>query len=248
MFCKKCGYQIPDDSEFCSKCGAKQDNVQSELLVGVEKSNSDLKDQINVKGEQEKKTGCMVRTLQIIGGIIVIALVGSCIFGGSGDKGSKTGTNGQKQENKSVVYNYTCDVSGVGKVKGLTRSNVGVAIAKINKMQTIDGSYSSTQAQGIFNVIYVVVTNHQKDAVTIDANSFKLIDDKGREFSYSVEGDTALEMSNRKTLFLKKINPGITIAGYVAYDVPKDANITDLTFRGGFSGDKGQLPFKVMLE
>jgi len=248
MYCKKCGTQISDGSEFCSKCGAKQDHLSDEASKIDEKPILESHE----KEKPKKKTGCFVRLLQIIGGIIILSFIGSCISGtGSNNEtknSTKTGVTQQKQEKKADSLNYACNVDGIGKVKGMTKSNVGVAIAKIQEMPTIDGSFSSTRAQGVFKVLYVVASNHQKDAVTIDANSFKLIDDKGREFSHSVEGDTALQMSNRETLFLKKINPGITIGGYVAYDVPKDAKISTLTFRGGFSGDKGELPFKVILD
>ena len=248
MYCKKCGTQISDGSEFCSKCGAKQDYSSDEPSKIDEKPILESQE----KEKPKKKTGCFVRLLQIIGGIIILSFIGSCISGTGGNNETKNSTKTevtqQKQEKKADSLNYTCNVDGIGKVKGMTKSNVGVAIAKIQEMPTIDGSFSSTRAQGVFKVLYVVASNHQKDAVTIDANSFKLIDNKGREFSHSVEGDTALQMSNRETLFLKQINPGITVGGYVAYDVPKDANIATLAFRGGFSGDKGELPFKVILE
>ena len=129
-----------------------------------------------------------------------------------------------------------------------TASDVGVAIARIQTMNTIDGSFINKKAQGVFKVILVVVKNGQKDAITLDANSFKLIDEQNREFSHSVEGDTALQMSNRETLFLKSINPGIIATGYISYDVPPDAKIKSLQFKGGMSGKKGELPFQVITE
>jgi hypothetical protein len=31
MYCKECGYQIEDDSKFCSKCGKSQDSVENNI-------------------------------------------------------------------------------------------------------------------------------------------------------------------------------------------------------------------------
>ncbi|MCC5467664.1 DUF4352 domain-containing protein [Pelosinus baikalensis] len=177
-------------------------------------------------------------------GLIVILIVIGAIFGNSGSDSSKQAS--KQQQVKEPEYNYTCDVQGVGKVKGLFVSDVGVAIFETKDVDSIDSSFSTTKAQGIFKIVSVVVSNNQKDAITMDGNSFKLIDDKGREFSYSVHGSTALQMKGRNTLFLEQINPGNTVSGVIPFDVPKDANIVKMVFTGGFSGKKGELPYKIM--
>jgi hypothetical protein len=65
----------------------------------------------------------------------------------------------------------------------------------------------------------MVVTNHQSDAITMDTNAFKLIE----------------------------INPGNTAGGYVVFDVPKNANIVKMQFRGGMTEDDGEVPFKIIM-
>lgn len=227
-FCSNCGTNNPDGAKFCEKCGKEISAVN--------------------EAAPPKKKGSIIKKLifGIVGIFVILALIGSCM----GDPKSKdtSGGQGAKQAEKAPEYNYTCDVEGIGKVKGVMSSNVGVAIAEIQEMPTIDAGYTNARAQGVFKVIYIVASNFQKDAVTLDANSYKLIDSAGREYTHSVEGDTQLEMSNRKTLFFKEINPGITTGGYISYDVPKNADIVKLQFRGGFSGKKAEVPFKVMLE
>lgn len=243
-YCSHCGAKIDAGAKFCASCGKNVVESVSEATPQVSEKPSTPPPNPPEKKKSKFKTGC----LGIIAALIVLALVGSCM----GDSDSKNDTAGKKTttattQKKAPEYNYICDVNGIGKVKGAYSSNVGVAIARIQEMPTIDTRFSSARAQGVFKVLYIVATNNQKDEVTLDANSYKLIDDQGREYSHSIEGGTQLQMSDRPTLFLKNINPGITTGGYVAYDVPKGAKIVKLQFRGGFSGSKSELPFQVML-
>ena len=231
-FCEKCGKEIPEESQFCPACGTKASGSSSAPQPAPEKKKS-----------SKFKMGC----LGVIGLFVIVLLIGSCM-GGKSSTNKSAATATTKTEQAAPTYDYSCDVEGVGKVKGMTSSKVGVAIAKLQEMGSIDAPYSSKKAQGIFKVLYVVVSNNQKDAITVDANSYKLIDEQGREFSHSTEGDVALQMSHRETLFLKKINPGNTLGGYIAYDVPKDAKIRSLQFKGGMTGDKKELPYKVVME
>ena len=148
---------------------------------------------------------------------------------------------------KEPEYLYKCKLSDIGTVRGAYASNVGVAIGKIATTNSIGNKYHTTQAQGVFILVFIAVTNGQNDVVTIDANSFKLIDDRGREFTHSVDGETSLTMLGEKSLFLTEVNPGNTVTGYIVYDVPADTNIVRMFFRGGMTGDEGEVPFRVML-
>jgi hypothetical protein len=186
---------------------------------------------------EKLKMGFFKKLLLGVGGfIILLILVG--IFAGKHES-----TSTKKEEPV-----YTVDVEGVGKVKGIIRSNVGLAIGDIKKTKTLgDNRFAQANAQGEFIVIRLIVSNNQNDAITMDANSFKIIDDKNREFSHSTQGDMALAASSNKKeiIFLKKINPGITTDGYLVFDVPSDISGAKLQVRGGLSGEKGMLPIEV---
>lgn len=190
---------------------------------------------------QKLKMGLFKKLLIGVSGLfLLLILIG--IFSGNDQPTSST-TKPAKEEPV-----YTANVEGVGKIKGIVRSNVGIAVVDVKKAKILgDNPYAQAHAQGQFIIVKVVVTNNQKDAVTLDSNSFKIIDDKNREFSHSVEADTALAVSNgsRETLFLKKINPGITTTGYIVFDVPLDISGAKLQVRGGMTGDKGILPLEV---
>lgn len=152
---------------------------------------------------------------------------------------------------KQKMEEYTCEVQGLGKVKGGVTSNVGVAIYKIEQVPSLgQNRFAHTEAQGKFVVVSMVVSNGQKDAITVDANSFKLKDDEGREYSYSHEGQMAISVDDKnQKAMLRKVNPGIVVGITVAYDVPQDADLSKmhLEARGGITGAPIQLPLTVQM-
>lgn len=180
-------------------------------------------------------------------------MVSSAVFGiliVIGTVGAIAG-KGQESNKKQPIdkYNFTIDVEGTGKIKGIFLSDVGIAVENVSKAKTLGSQYSKKTAQGEFIIVSVVVSNHQKEKVTVDGNMFKLVDGNGREYSHSSEGETALVFSSKqdKTLWLKPINPGLNAIGVVVFDVP--AGIADLKLeaRGGITGDKGVLPLQVIM-
>jgi hypothetical protein len=141
-----------------------------------------------------------------------------------------------KEENKgasAVVVNEDTPKVEL-QSKGIS-SDVEIEVLECETTKIIgDNTYSKKESDGIFKVIKLKLTNNQKDAITIDSNSFKLIDDKNREFSYSTEGNSAKE----KSFFLDKVNPGLSKEGFVVFDVPENATGLYLSATGGMTGKK----------
>ena len=132
-------------------------------------------------------------------------------------------------------------------------SDVDIAITNIQTAQTIGTNpYLKKKAVGKFIIVDVFVNNNQKDAITVDSNSFKIIDNQKREFSHSIEGETALRMEKRSggdsaKGFLTKLNPGMGTTFSFVFDVPGniDPNTSSLQATGGFAGSKILMPLKV---
>lgn len=177
--------------------------------------------------------------------IILLAIVGACM----GPDGGKSSDAPSTEKAEKQAPAYTCDVEGVGKVKGAVASNVGIAIYNVEERGTIGDQYFNEKAQGKFVIISVVVSNGQKDAITVDANSFKLVTADGVEYSHSTEAQTALAMENggKMDSFLKKINSGMVVSASIPFDIPQNKNLSDLKLEahGGFAGDKVLLPVTV---
>ncbi|WP_207652685.1 DUF4352 domain-containing protein [Desulfosporosinus sp. FKA] len=208
--CKACGKEIAKGVKKCPHCG---------------------KDQRNFFGKHKIITAILV--LVIIGGI------GSAL-GGKGNKSTSasaptTTSTSSSSTTKPTEQPKPTELSNTG-----TSSNVKITVTGFQTAATVGtNEYSTAKAQGVFKIVKLTITNNQKDAITVDSNSFKLVDDQGREFTDSTEAQTALMTSDssNQNFFLKQINPGITVSGLVVFDVPKDAKGFKLKATGGMMGD-----------
>lgn len=136
----------------------------------------------------------------------------------------------------------------IGQLYAEEASNVLFTITDVSEAKTVGSGYFQKAAQGKFIIVKVMISNNQKDAITVDSNSFVLIDSQSRKFSTSVEGMTAVQISENHTKgFLTKLNPGMVIDSTFVYDVPTNLKISDfeLEARGGMTGDKVKMPLAV---
>lgn len=171
------------------------------------------------------------------------AIVVIIVIGAIGSNGSKDNDTTTSSEQKSTTSKSE-PTKAPELAKEGTSSDVKIAVTAVESMQEIgNNQFTKKKAQGVFKVLTLQLTNNQKDAITIDSNSFKLVDDKGREFSYSSDGQTAIMTSgsNDESFFLKKLNPGLSITGKVVFDVPQDATGFYLKARGGMTGKEIKL-------
>ncbi|ABS23160.1 MULTISPECIES: DUF4352 domain-containing protein [Bacillus cereus group] len=172
---------------------------------------------------------------------VIVVIIIAAAAGGSGDKEeSKATSNESKQEVKK-------NNSKNDKPKELSKegesSNVKISVGSVETLESVGNQYVNEKAQGIFKVVELSITNNQKDAITIDANSFKLVDDQDREFKYSTQAQTSFDVANggKSDFFLKQLNPGLTQTGKIVFDVPKDAKGLVLKARGGMTGKEIKL-------
>lgn len=180
------------------------------------------------------KMGFGKKVLIVIGVLFALGIIGSLAGGEDTNTPSSSSNTPSSSPNVQQAAQPTI-LSNEG-----VSSDVKIVVNGMETKNTIgNNQYSTATAQGVFKVITISLTNNQKDAITVDSNSFKLVDDKGREFSYSSEAQMALMSSiggKDESLFLKKINPGLSVTGKVAFDVPQDAKGLVLKARGGMTG------------
>lgn len=138
--------------------------------------------------------------------------------------------------------------TNIGQLYAYMVSDVVFTVTDVSESDYIGNGYFGKQPQGKFILVKVISFNNQKDAVTIDSNLFKLINANNQEYSTSVEGMTAMNLSNGNAEgFLQQVNPGMSIEATYVFDVPANSKIADykLQARGGMTGDKVTMPLKV---
>ncbi|WP_242141950.1 MULTISPECIES: DUF4352 domain-containing protein [unclassified Bacillus cereus group] len=168
--------------------------------------------------------------------IVVIVVIVAAGNGGKDTEETKTTSTEPKQETKKDEPKKELSKEGES-------SKVKIAVGSVETLDSVGNEYVNEKAQGVFKVVEISITNGQKDAITIDANSFKLVDDQDREFKYSTQGQTSYDIANggKSDFFLKQLNPGLTQTGKIVFDVPQDAKGFILKARGGMMGKEIKL-------
>lgn len=128
-------------------------------------------------------------------------------------------------------------------------SNVCLSIYNISEPKSFPRPFGrEVKPLGKFVMVRVAISNNQKDAITVDSSSFKLVDSQNREFSTSYEAMDAQRYKEGNTKgFLSKLNPGMGDLFFFIFDVPADMHWWDfwLQAKGGMTGDKIIVPLSV---
>lgn len=78
MFCRNCGKEIPDESQFCKHCGNKVKNVEeTNNMEVVNNSNKQIKATFH---RQKKFTGCLVPMRVYIDGQLIASLDNNGVY------------------------------------------------------------------------------------------------------------------------------------------------------------------------
>ena len=94
-------------------------------------------------------------------------------------------------------------------------------VTKVARASHIGDSMTGSDAQGVFVVLTVTVSNHGTKAQMLDASDQKLIAG-GKTY----DADTNVFVDSKA--FLNNINPGNSVTAKIAFDVPKSAKPSQL--------------------
>ena len=215
--CPKCAENVQKDAVLCKHCGAKTagSGKKYKIILGI-----------------------------FIVGMIVLVIESKNDLNDSLDGGRETSKKIDEQIDK---YQSVVDNSSVGKNsqktgkigETISDGDLGFTASAIKSATSIGDSYTKKTASGIFYIINVKIQNNSKSTKTINASDFSMIDSQGRKYEYSTEGQMAMTFSQGGTdLFLKQVQPSLSITGSIVFDVPKDATGLKLVAQGGLFSDK----------
>ena len=167
--------------------------------------------------------------------LIVIIVTATSSGGESGSSssssdGGSSSTEGGSSENAVSLNQPARDGRFEFTVTGLDCSQ-----------NTIGEAPASKTAQGTFCLVSLTVENIGNEAQLLDASSQKALDAAGNE--YSADSSAAVYLGDMNT-FLNQLNPGSTVNGQIAYDVPVGTQLTtlelhDSPFSGGVTVNLG---------
>lgn len=185
--------------------------------------------------EQTKKKTSLFKKIMIgLGILLVIGIIGSQLEENEVKEGNQESPKTEKNEAKEVQKtNQTEDIlySKIG--DQINVGNFSYVVNGIQYKKSIGDEMMNQVADGIYLIIDLTFRNNDTEEHTLDNSFFKLTDETGTEFSSSTDGESALEMSGKSTLFLKQCNPKISKRGFLVFEVP-EKKVYDIHLSGGF--------------
>ncbi len=172
---------------------------------------------------KKHKVLTVVLVLLVIGGIAAAA-------GGGSNKNSNTQASTKSGSSTSQTLAKIGQPANDGKFQFVVNS------FKCGETSVSQDQYLSKTAQGQYCLLNVTVKNIGNQAQTFDASNQYVYNAQNQKFSAD---STASDYANASgSTFLNDINPGNTVTGTVAFDVPKDvtpisAELHDSAFSGG---------------
>lgn len=86
----------------------------------------------------------------------------------------------------------------------------------------------------------MVIENVGKEGQSVSSDALKLVDANGNQ--HATDSDALLALG-KKTFLFEQINPGNKISETMVFDVPKDAQPSELEFKSGLLTDGVRVKF-----
>ncbi|GAA4284042.1 DUF4352 domain-containing protein [Brevibacterium daeguense] len=173
--------------------------------------------------------------------IVVFAIiVGSCAgAGGSGtesdsDSGSAQPADEAAQEagadeEPAPEAEEAVEQAGVGDT--VSAGDFEVSVTEVEAgVSRVGDEFLNEEPQGQFVLVSMTITNTGDSAVMFTSSDVTLLDAEGRQHSADGAASMYIEDSNA---FLEEINPGNTVEGIIAFDIPEGIEPQVLEFSGG---------------
>lgn len=165
--------------------------------------------------------GCGGLVVLVVALVVVVASVG-----GGGGGGSQTAGSGSGEEAEDQPGATKANAVAIG--EPVKAGKVEWTVVTAREATSLKSSFGGKK-DGSFVIVDFNFTNGNKEAVTLDSESFRLIDSEGREFE--VDTDTYEYVEPGKDIFLDQVNPGVSKEGEVIFTVAPDAS--DFTLEAG---------------
>ena len=151
----------------------------------------------------------------IIPGIIIVVIAISAAAGG-GENTSTTATvaQGAGGNNNAVTTTSGASTAGFGTIvkDGAFSFRATQLVCNIHN---VGGSYGAT-ATGQYCRITLWIYNHTNSGQMFDPNNQVAVDSRNRQYT----GDTTADIYSGHSMSLTTINPGLSITGFVYFDMP----------------------------
>lgn len=187
--------------------------------------------------QRPKKRHLVRNTVLGLGGVIVLIVILSVASNRGGNRTPAAGTSGAPA-NAAAASPQAAQIGTPVRDGKFQFTVTSVSHAK-SVGDTADGLGDT--AQGEYTILHVTVTNIGSQPQTLDDSSQYVYDADGRKYDASTGADIDLNSaSGSNSVFFNTINPGNTVHGELAFDMPAGteavkAELHDSAFSGGIT-------------
>lgn len=162
--------------------------------------------------------------------IIVVAAIASS--GGGNSNNNASGGSGTSTAGSNGGGNTT---AGLG--TPVRDGKFQFTVTRVSYARRVGDQYVGKTAQGRFTILHVTVKNIGSESQTLDDSSQYVFDGHGRKFDADSEADIYVN-GGSDSVFFNDINPGNSLHGKIAFDLPKGvkavkAELHDSAFSDG---------------
>ncbi|HEX3963328.1 MAG TPA: DUF4352 domain-containing protein [Trebonia sp.] len=189
-----------------------------------------------------KKKHTVRNVFLIIAGVFVLLIIISVAVGGGGSKNTPAAATSPSASSKAAAPAKAAaapKAAGVG--TAVRDGKFQFTITSVSQAKTAGDTTDGLgdTAQGEYTILHVTVTNIGSEPQTLDDSAQYVYDASGRKYDASTDADLDLNSSSgADSVFLNDINPGNTVKGQIAFDMPTGtkavkAELHDSAFSGG---------------
>jgi hypothetical protein len=165
-------------------------------------------------------------------GLLVLIVLGVIVGGGSSKK-----NNNSTAPNNEAKSGSNSEETTHGLNETVQDGDLTFTVSNVTTAETLGNQFTSKDAQGTFYIVTLKIENKGNKTATFDSSMAKVLDDQGREFERSIEGQTAKGMAQGNVdLFLQQIQPSLSATGDLVFDLPADIKNPVLVVKGSMFG------------
>lgn len=191
-----------------------------------------------------KRRGCLYAFLGGAGAVVLLIIIGAiaAAVGGSSNSTTTSTPAAPSGAASTSAGATTAAPRQAGLGTPVRDGKFQFVITSITHARNVGGQFGQT-AQGEYTILHIKVTNIGSVAQTLDDSAQYVYDAKGRKFSADSAADIYANGSS-SSVFFNSINPGNTIRGKIAFDMPVGdkavkAELHDSAFSGGVTVSLG---------
>lgn len=181
-----------------------------------------------MKDNKQKNWFKKHKILTVIGVLIVIGIIGAAT---SSNKTPNTTANTTNTSSSSSSSSATATSTALPKINqqandgkfGFTITSLQCGVTQIIQS---DNQYDVATPQGQYCEVSLTVKNISTVSQTFDDSSQYLYDSSNKQYSDDSNGTIAANPSSSQFMDLPTVNPGVSISGVLAFDIPKGVTPT----------------------